>query len=103
LGVPVSDQHLFGPWSSDASRLLDGDLDAASLNAGLGAVMQIIGYLNELFDERRTQPRDDLVSALIAVEEEGDRLTETELLSIVLLLFVAGHETTMNLIGNGTV
>ena len=43
------------------------------------------------------------MSALLAVEEEGDRLTETELLSIVLLLFVAGHETTMNLIGNGTV
>jgi cytochrome P450 len=65
--------------------------------------MQIVGYLNELFAERRATPRDDLVSALLAVEEEGDRLTETELLSIVLLLFVAGHETTMNLIGNGTV
>jgi cytochrome P450 len=65
--------------------------------------MQIVGYLNELFAERRTAPRDDLVSALLAVEEAGDRLTETELLSIVLLLFVAGHETTMNLIGNGTV
>jgi cytochrome P450 len=65
--------------------------------------MQIVGYLNELFAERRAQPREDLVSALLAVEEEGDRLTETELLSIVLLLFVAGHETTMNLIGNGTV
>jgi cytochrome P450 len=103
LGVPVEDQHLFGPWSSDASRMLDGDLDDATLNAGLTAVMHIVGYLNELFAERRASPRDDLVSALIAVEEEGDRLTETELLSIVLLLFVAGHETTMNLIGNGTV
>ncbi len=103
LGVPVGDQHLFGPWSSDASRMLDGDLDEAALNAGLGAVMQIVGYLNELFAERRAQPQEDLVSALLAVEEEGDRLTDTELLSIVLLLFVAGHETTMNLIGNGTV
>jgi cytochrome P450 len=103
LGVPVADQHLFGPWSSDASRMLDGNLDDAALNAGLSAVMQIVGYLNELFAERRKQPQDDLVSALLAVEEEGDRLTETELLSIVLLLFVAGHETTMNLIGNGTV
>ena len=103
LGVPVGDQHLFGPWSSDASRMLDGDLDEATINAGIGAVMQIVGYLNELFAERRAQPQDDLVSALLAVEEEGDRLTETELLSIVLLLCVAGHETTMNLIGNGTV
>jgi hypothetical protein len=83
--------------------MLDGNLDDAALNAGLSAVMQIVGYLNELFAERRKQPQDDLVSALLAVEEEGDRLTETELLSIVLLLFVAGHETTMNLIGNGTV
>jgi cytochrome P450 len=103
LGVPVGDQHLFGPWSSDASRMLDGDLDDAALNAGLTAVMQIVGYLNDLFAERRSAPQDDLVSALLAVEEEGDRLSETELLSIVLLLFVAGHETTMNLIGNGTV
>ncbi len=103
LGVPVADQHLFGPWSHDASRLLDGDLDDATLNSGLAAVMSIVGYLNELFAERRAAPQDDLVSALLAVEEEGDRLTETELLSIVLLLFVAGHETTMNLIGNGTV
>jgi cytochrome P450 len=103
LGVPAADQHLFGPWSHDASRLLDGDLDDATLNVGLTAVMSLVGYLNELFAERRTAPQDDLVSALLAVEEEGDRLTETELLSIVLLLFVAGHETTMNLIGNGTV
>ncbi len=103
LGVPVADRHLFGPWSSDASRLLDGDLDEATLTAGLGAVLQLIGYLNQLFDERRARPQDDLVSALLAVEEEGDRLAEDELRSIVLLLFVAGHETTMNLIGNGTV
>jgi cytochrome P450 len=103
LGVPVADQHLFGPWSHDASRMLDGDLAQDVLNAGLAAVMNIVGYLNELFAERRAVPQDDLVSALLAVEEEGDRLTETELLSIVLLLFVAGHETTMNLIGNGTV
>lgn len=103
LGVPVSDQHRFGPWSHDVSRLLDGQLDDAALNAGLGAAMSLIGYLSELFAERRADPRDDLVSALLAVEDGGDRLSEQELLSIVLLLFVAGHETTMNLIGNGTV
>jgi cytochrome P450 len=103
LGVPVADQHLFGPWSSDISRLLDGELDEAELNAGLGAFMQLVAYFTELFAERRAAPREDLVSALLAVEEEGDRLTDQELQSIVLLLFVAGHETTMNLIGNGTV
>ena len=103
LGVPVADQHLFGPWSHDVSRLLDGDIDPAALNAGLDAFLHLVGYLTELFTERRATPRDDLVSALLAVEEEGDRLSEQELKSIVLLLFVAGHETTMNLIGNGTV
>jgi cytochrome P450 len=103
LGVPVADRHLFGPWSSALSRLLDGDIDQPTLDAGLEAALHLIGYLNDLFAERRKAPRDDLVSALLAVEEEGDRLTEAELQSIVLLLFVAGHETTMNLIGNGTV
>lgn len=103
LGVPVADQHLFGPWSSDLSRLLDGDMDEATLNVGIAAFLALTGYLTALFDERRAAPRDDVLSALLAVEEEGDRLAQEELLSIVLLLFVAGHETTMNLIGNGTV
>lgn len=103
LGVPVEDQHLFGPWSSDASRMLDGDLDQATIERGITAFMSLLNYLNGLFEERRVAPRDDLVSALLAAEEEGDRLSEDELRSIVILLFVAGHETTMNLIGNGTV
>jgi cytochrome P450 len=103
LGVPVADRHLFGPWSSALARLLDGDIDESAMNAGLEAALYLISYLNELFEERRRSPRDDLVSALLAVEEEGDRLAEEELQSIVLLLFVAGHETTMNLIGNGVV
>jgi cytochrome P450 len=78
MGVPVEDRHLFGEWSSDATRLFNG-----------------------LFEDRRKHPGDDLVSALLEVEEEGDRLTEGELRSMVVLLFIAGHETTMNLIGNG--
>jgi len=102
LGVPVQDRALFGPWSSDASRLLDGDVDMEVANRGVLAVMQLINYLNDLFEERRRQPRDDLLSALIAAEEAGDKLNEAELRSVVVLLFIAGHETTMNLIGNGT-
>lgn len=103
LGVPAADRHLFGPWSSDVSRLLDGELDPDTVNAGILAFMQLINYLGALFDERRASPQDDLISGLLAVEEAGDRLTQEELNGIVLLLFVAGHETTMNLIGNGTV
>jgi cytochrome P450 len=102
MGVPVEDRGMFGPWSSDASRLLDGMLEPEVTNAGLLGVMNIINYFNTLFEERRKAPRDDLVSALLAAEEEGDRLSEEELRSITLLLFIAGHETTMNLIGNGT-
>ncbi len=101
MGVPLEDRHLFSDWSGDASRLLDGDIDPPTLERGMVAVMSFINYFNGLFDERRAAPGDDLVSALLAAEEEGDRLTEQELRSIVLLLFVAGHETTMNLIGNG--
>lgn len=101
LGVPTEDVDQFGPWSSDASRLLDGVLDEETTTRGLMGSMQIIQYLNELIEDRRAHPSDDLLSALIAAEEQGDRLTEDELRTTVLLLFVAGHETTMNLIGNG--
>jgi cytochrome P450 len=103
LGIPAEDQHLFGPWSSDASRMLDADLDDATIQRGMLAFMQIINYLNGIFEERRAHPRDDLLSALLAAEEAGDKLTEEELRATVMLLFVAGHETTTNLIGNGTV
>lgn len=103
LGVPAEDQHLFGPWSSDASRMLDADLDPETIQRGMLAFMSLVNYLNGVFEERRAAPRDDLLSALVAAEEEGDRLSEEELRTTVVLLFVAGHETTTNLIGNGTV
>jgi len=69
--------------------------------AGMMGAMNIINYFNDLYEERRIAPGDDLVSALVQAEEEGDRLSEEELRSMTILLFVAGHETTMNLIGNG--
>jgi hypothetical protein len=101
MGVPVEDRHQFEGWSSDATRLLDGDIDEETMQRGILAAMYFINYFNSLFEARRAEPRDDLVSGLLAVEEAGDVLTEEELRSIVLLLFLAGHETTMNLIGNG--
>jgi len=103
LGIPSEDQYLFGPWSSDASRMLDGDLDDDTIRRGTLAFMQLVNYLNLIFEERRAAPRDDLLSALLAAEEAGDKLSEEELRATVVLLFVAGHETTTNLIGNGTV
>ena len=101
MGVPVEDRHQFEGWSADATRLLDGDIDEDTFNKGLVAAMYFLNYFNGLFEERRANHRDDLLSGLLAVEESGDTLSEEELRSIVILLFLAGHETTVNLIGNG--
>ena len=102
MGVPVADRDQFREWSSAASRLLDGDLDEEQTMRGLNGAMQIIMYFTALVEERRHEPRDDLLSALVAAEEAGDRLSHEELMATATLLFIAGHETTMNLIGNGT-
>jgi cytochrome P450 len=102
MGVPLDDREQFGPWSSAASRILDAEtLTEAEIGEALMGVMHLVNYFNQLFDDRRVHPGDDLVSALLAAEESGDKLSDIELRSIVLLLFVAGHETTTNLIGNG--
>ena len=101
MGVPLEDRHQFEGWSSEATRLLDGDIDEDTFNKGIVAAMYFLNYFNGLFEQRRAEPRDDLLSGLLAVEESGDVLSEEELRSIVLLLFLAGHETTVNLIGNG--
>jgi cytochrome P450 len=101
MGVPLEDRHQFEGWSADATRLLDGDIDEETFNKGIVAAMYFLNYFNSLFEQRRADPKDDLVSGLLAVEEAGDVLTEEELRSIVLLVFLAGHETTVNLIGNG--
>jgi len=102
LGVPTSDRDQFRDWSAAASRLLDGNLEPADQEAGGMAAMALFTYFADLLEDRRRDPGDDLLSGLVAAEEEGDRLTPEELLTTVVTLFVAGHETTMNLIGNGT-
>ncbi len=102
LGVPPEDREKFKAWSADASRLLDGYLDQDAMDQGMVAGMYLFQYFTDLVDDRRRQPRDDLLSALLAAEADGERLTHAELLSTATLLFVAGFETTMNLVGNGT-
>jgi len=64
--------------------------------------MAFLGYIRKLIKARRANPQDDLVSALVQAEEAGEQLSEDELLAMIFLLLVAGHETTVNLIGNGT-
>jgi pimeloyl-[acyl-carrier protein] synthase len=105
LGVPVADQERFKGWGLDIARGLDGVLlgpDSPVIQRSTESRSALAGYFRELIAERRSTPRADMLTDLIAAEEAGDKLTENELLATCILLLVAGHETTVNLIGNGT-
>jgi cytochrome P450 PksS len=99
LGIPPRDRLKFHSWSQS---LL---VSSASLGAFLRALPGIwltMRYLRGLFAQRRADPRDDLVTALVQAEEAGDKLSEEELLAMVMLLLIAGYETTVHLIASGT-
>jgi pimeloyl-[acyl-carrier protein] synthase len=103
LGVPGSDHALFTGWSRGVARSLDPSVlrtpeDDAAIAA---AERELAAYLERLLAQRRAGPADDLLSALVAVEADGDRITPQEVVDLSMLLLVAGHETTVNLIGNG--
>jgi cytochrome P450 PksS len=98
LGVPARDRDKFHKWSKAVVSLSS---PTPTLRV-LPAVWMFIRYLRRFFKVRRRDPRDDLTSALIQAEEAGDKLSEDELLAMVFLLLIAGHETTVNLIGTGT-
>ena len=100
LGVPTEDRDALKVWSAAAARLLDPLTDLATFTEAAEALGGFNGYFAALVAERRRQPRDDLLSALIAAEEDGQRLSDDELLTNMTFLFGAGHETTQNLIGN---
>jgi cytochrome P450 len=105
LGVPVADRDRFRQWGLDIARGLDSVMlppDSEVITRSIASRTALTQYFRELIAERRASPRSDLLSGLIAVEEAGDKLTEQELLATCILLLVAGHETTVNLIGNGT-
>ncbi len=97
LGIPPEDQDRFRVWSN--AFVSPALTDEAKAQFALH-VEEFLAYLHELFARRRAEPRDDLVSALVRAEEEGDALTEEELSSMAVLLIVAGHETTVSLIAN---
>ncbi|MFQ5416068.1 MAG: cytochrome P450 [Myxococcota bacterium] len=103
LGVPESDRHLFAAWSKDLVQLLDPLQATGGVEPLRRACHQIFDYFGPLLAARRTEPRDDLLSAMIAAEEDGQRLEELDLLALSALLLVAGHETTSNLIGNAVI
>ena len=97
LGVPAKDHDKFHRWSKAVVALTS---PSPTLRV-IPAVWKFIRYLRQFFKLRRRDPQDDLVSALIKAEEAGDKLNEDDLLAMVFLLLIAGHETTVNLIGNG--
>jgi cytochrome P450 len=104
LGVPVRDHERFKHWGLDIARGLDAIMLPPDSEVGKRSVTgrrALAEYFHGLIAERRAAPREDMLSALIAAEEAGDKLNEDELLATCILLLVAGHETTVNLIGNG--
>jgi pimeloyl-[acyl-carrier protein] synthase len=104
LGVPVGDGDTVKGWSRDVARALDAialPVGPDVIERGRRATDEMAGYFRDLIAERRRRPGTDLLSGLVEAEEAGDRLTEQELLATCVLLYVAGHETTVNLIGNG--
>lgn len=98
LGIPASDHRKFHRWSNKIVSISSG----RDVWKALPAALSFLRYLRKMVERRRSQPEDDLMSALIQAEEAGDKLGQDELLAMAFLLLVAGHETTVNLIASGT-
>ena len=101
LGIPPEDRAQFAVWSDQRARILEPTLTPEERETAEAAMQALDEYLRPIISERRAAPRDDIISALAQAEEEGDTLTEREVLVMLRLLLVAGNETTTNLIGNG--
>jgi pimeloyl-[acyl-carrier protein] synthase len=100
LGVPRSDRDKFKHWSDGLVGALNPRREFIKVTRAGSAVEELNQYLMPLVEERRKNPKNDLISLLVQAEEEGNKLTREEVLSNCILLLVAGHETTVNLIGN---
>jgi len=98
LGLPAADQVRFHRWSSDIVAASAGK----NLLRVLPSAFRFLRYLKRIIARKSAEPEDDLISALVSAEEASDRLSADEVLAMIFLLVVAGHETTVNLIGNGT-
>ncbi len=100
LGIPPADRDRFRAWSN---AVIMPTLGPDAVEAFLREMGEFLAYLRSIFAERRAAPAGDLISALIHAEESGDRLSEGELFGMLMLLIVAGHETTVNLIANAMI
>ncbi|MCH8995266.1 MAG: cytochrome P450 [Chloroflexi bacterium] len=102
LGIPPEQRDTFKRWSDDLVATLGGPLvSPETLERGRGSAEEMGEYFHGVIEQRRREPKDDLLSGLIAAEERGEVLSEEELLATCMLLLAAGNETTTNLIGNG--
>jgi cytochrome P450 len=102
LGIPAEHHELFFSGARTGGRLLDPvPLTRAEIDAANAGNLASTAYFRSLFELRRRQPGDDLTTRLVEAEEKGSKLSNEELVANVILLFGAGHETTVNLIGNG--
>jgi cytochrome P450 len=101
LGVPEPDRYLLRPWSADICLMYELNPSRESADRAVRASVEFSEYLRGLARSRRTDPRNDLITALVHVQDEGDKLTEDELIGTCVLLLNAGHEATVNVTGNG--
>jgi cytochrome P450 len=98
LGVPVRDRRKFQRWSYIVVSKVN---TTWQLFKAIPALWAFMSYVRKLIQARRANPQDDLISALVQAHEAGDQMSEDELVAMIVLLVIAGHETTVNLIGNG--
>ncbi|MFI5799326.1 cytochrome P450 [Streptomyces sp. NPDC051677] len=101
LGIPESDRGPLRPWSADICGMYELHPSEETAARAVRASVEFSEYLRELIAARREEPGDDLISGLIAAHDEGDRLTEQEMISTAVLLLNAGHEATVNATVNG--
>lgn len=101
LGIPGSDRSLLRPWSADICLMYELHPSAEDASRAMRASSEFSDYLRTLSRERRRSPQPDLISELASVVDEGDRLSEDELIGTCVLLLNAGHEATVNATGNG--
>jgi len=98
LGIPEKDRMKLHRWTK---AFIELTASTSALLWGVPNLVAMMGYLKRIFKGRRANPQDDLITALVQADEAGDHLTEDELLAMVFVLLIAGHETTVNLIGSG--
>jgi len=101
LAIPEADRHHLRPWSADICLMYELDPPDSSARKAVQASIEFGDYLRALLADRRRDPGDDLISALAAVVDDGDTLTEQELIATCVLLLNAGHEASVNGAGNG--